>query len=188
MIESNEQVEALRQAVAQSDLDLDESMALIDLLDQIKFLSPAQEQYIRTVESQFASSLELLRDELHMPWNLVPRSRISALAHELAVLLPDWSVNDVFLAGTFMAASARHQLVDETGDQHLDAVERSANMAALAASANAELSARNHELHEQVDLADDLARTARMVAAGVVTPTALVQEALAYAQKRGLKS
>lgn len=73
-------------------------------------LTPEQEAEIKTTVAQLAAGLEQVRAEMEMPWQLVPQKRIQELAETIAMVCPTWSVEDTFLVGTFLAASARQQL------------------------------------------------------------------------------
>jgi hypothetical protein len=146
MIHTAEELETIRHDLAESNADLLTVVEVTELLDSIQFLTPEQEQQYKDTISQIGAGLELLRDEIHMPWNLVNRKRITELATQVAELVPDWTVNDTFLVGTFMAASARHQLVDEAaqrGQQIPDQTSVAQNLAAAAASANQNLASEN---------------------------------------------
>ena len=74
-------------------------------------LTPEQEADIKTAVAQLEAGLDQMRSELNMPWNLVNRKRMHRLAEILAAVLPDWSVYDVLLVGTFLAGSARQQIM-----------------------------------------------------------------------------
>jgi hypothetical protein len=47
-----------------------------------------------------------------MPWQYVTLKRINELAADVAALMADWSVYDVYLVGTYLAASARRQIME----------------------------------------------------------------------------
>jgi hypothetical protein len=189
MITTHEEREHIKRDLALSNAELPTVVEVTELLDGIQFLSPEQEQQYRDTIAQIGSSLEMLRDEIHMPWNLVNRKRINELATQVAELVPEWTVNDTFLVGTFLAASARAQLVQEArsrGQEIPDQVSVAQNLAALAASANENLVNENRGLHEQIEQADEIGKMAKRIVAGFVPPNLLLQEALKYANARGL--
>jgi hypothetical protein len=92
----------------------EELVALVDLLDSTQEpLTPEQQEEIKTTVAQLAAGMEQLRDELHMPWTAMPLKRIQALAASMAEFASTWSAYDSFMVGTFLAASARRQILDD---------------------------------------------------------------------------
>jgi hypothetical protein len=188
MIETHEEREHIKRDLALSNAELPTVVEVTELLESIQFLTPEQEAQYRDTIAQISSGLEMLRDEIRMPWSLVNRKRITELATQVAELVPEWTVNDTFLVGTFLAASARAQLVKmahDRGQAIPDQTTVAQNLAAVAASANENLGNQNRELREQIELADEIGKMAKRVVAGIVPPNLLLQEALKYANARG---
>jgi hypothetical protein len=75
-------------------------------------LTPEQEQQIKDTIVTLSAGLEQVREELQMPWQYVTLKRINELAADVAALMADWSVYDVYLVGTYLAASARRQIME----------------------------------------------------------------------------
>lgn len=84
------------------------------MIDGIDDLEPEARERLLDAVTTIKAGLEQARSEIDMPWNLVPYKRINELGEQIAVLTVDWTAYDSFLVGTWLAASARHQLL-ETG-------------------------------------------------------------------------
>jgi hypothetical protein len=104
-------VEQLRDPAAVDQVEL---TALVDGLAATQTpLTPEQVEEVKTTIAQLSAGLEGLRDELGMPWSVMPMKRVRELAEKVADFAADWSAYDSFIVGTFLAASARRQILED---------------------------------------------------------------------------
>lgn len=175
-------------AVGESDLPLEVVAYLAPILQSIVEPDSEQAARIKDVVAQFGAGLEGLRNELNMPWELVNRKRIDALANQIADFAADWSVYDSYLIGTFLAASARMQLRQANPDAGPDLLEQAQSMVGIAASANEQLKAELDEAGKLLEAADKIGVLAQQAIASRVPPEAVIREALAFKRLRADKA
>lgn len=73
--------------------------------------TPEELEQIKDIIALISAGLEQVRQEADMPWSAVPLRRIHELAEEVAAMAAGWTAYESWLVGTWMAASARHQLL-----------------------------------------------------------------------------
>lgn len=167
---------------------------LMSIVQGIVIPTPEEEAQIKNVYAAFAAGLEGLRNELGMPWDLVNRGRIDQLAKEIADFAVEWNVNESFLVGTFLAASARAQLrhdnpeppEEAAGDGHEEGTPetRAQTIAALAVAGNQNLKAKLDAADLALAKADDAAALVSGVLAGRNTTQEVLTALGQYAAAR----